>query len=264
MPGLGLGACCRTEREPVRWGRCVSLMAEQRVVGMAGELILVVDDEDKITGMVRQYLESEGYRTLAAGDGSAALELVRKHQPDLVVLDVMMPGRDGWSVCREIRSEGRIPVIMLTARAEEADKLLGLELGADDYLTKPFSIRELAARIRTVLRRAGGGAVNAPERDVATFGPLVVDFAAGEVSLEGNAISLTATEFKLLTTLARRPGRIFSRTQLMEVALGGYYEGYERSIDTHIRNLRKKVEPDPAEPRFVLTVHGLGYKFARE
>lgn len=230
---------------------------------MAGELILLVDDEERIIGMLRQYLESEGFRTLSASDGNSALELVRTHQPDLVVLDIMMPGRDGWSVCREIRSMGTTPVIMLTARAEETDKLLGLELGADDYLTKPFSVRELAARIRTVLRRTKthGDVDDNPDR--ATFGPLEIDSGSSEVIVEGRPVALTATEFKLLTALARRPGRVFSRTQLMEVALGGYYEGYERSIDTHISNLRKKIELDPAAPRFILTVHGLGYKFGK-
>jgi two-component system OmpR family response regulator len=230
---------------------------------VAGELILLVDDEDRITAMLRQYLESEGFRTLTAGDGNLALELVRTHLPDLVVLDIMMPGRDGWSVCREIRSTGKTPVILLTARAEESDKLLGLELGADDYVTKPFSVRELAARIRTVLRRVQGGGDPVQNTDQAAFGPLVIDYAAGEVALDGRPVALTATEFKLLTTLSRRPGRIFSRTQLMEIALGGYYEGYERSIDTHISNLRKKIEPDPAQPRFIVTAHGLGYKFGK-
>lgn len=231
---------------------------------MAGELILVADDEQRLTDVLREYLQAEGYRVLTAPDGEIALELAWKHAPDLIILDVMMPGRDGWSVCREIRTTTKIPVIMLTARAEETDKLLGLELGADDYMTKPFSVRELAARIRTVLRRAhGGGGEVEQDADRATFGPLLVDYAAGEVSIDGRPVALTATEFKLLTTLARRPGRIFSRTQLMEVALGGYYEGYERSIDTHISNLRKKIEPDPGQPRFILTVHGLGYKFGK-
>ncbi|HYG57467.1 MAG TPA: response regulator transcription factor [Symbiobacteriaceae bacterium] len=228
---------------------------------MAGELILVVDDEERIADSIRQYLETEGFRVLTAAEGNTALDLVRKHTPDLVVLDVMMPGRDGWSVCREIRSAGKIPVIMVTARSEEADKLLGLELGADDYLTKPFSVRELAARIRTVLRRTQGELAANPGDDAAQFGPLRINFQASEVTLDDDPVTLTATELKLLTTLARRPGRVFSRTQLMEVALGGYYEGYERSIDTHISNLRKKIEPEPAHPRWILTVHGLGYKF---
>jgi len=156
-----------------------------------------------------------------------------------------------------------MPVIMLTARTEEDDKLLGLELGADDYLTKPFSVRELAARIKTVLRRTQGAAdLRAPE-DRLTFDTLTIDLTTAEVTVDGDPVQLTSTEFKLLTTLARRPGRLFSRTQLMEVAMGGFYEGYERSIDTHISNLRKKIEPVPAEPRWILTVHGLGYKFAK-
>ncbi|HYF76640.1 MAG TPA: response regulator transcription factor [Symbiobacteriaceae bacterium] len=230
---------------------------------MAGELILVADDEQRLTDVLREYLQAEGYRVLTAPDGETALELAWKHTPDLIVLDVMMPGRDGWSVCREIRSRSSMPVIMLTARTEEDDKLLGLELGADDYLTKPFSVRELAARIKTVLRRTQGAAdLRAPE-DRLTFDTLTIDLTTAEVTVDGNPVQLTSTEFKLLTTLARRPGRLFSRTQLMEVAMGGFYEGYERSIDTHISNLRKKIEPVPAEPRWILTVHGLGYKFAK-
>lgn len=185
---------------------------------MAGELILVVDDEEGIRTVVRQYLETEGYRVLTAPDGNVGVEAVTKHAPDLVVLDVMMPGRDGWSVCREIRTAGPTPVIMLTARADEADKLLGLELGADDYLTKPFSVRELAARIRTVLRRSKGEHSLAAQSDRAEFGPLVIDFDAGEVTVNGEPVALTATEFKLLATLAKRPGRLFSRTQLLEIA----------------------------------------------
>jgi DNA-binding response OmpR family regulator len=230
---------------------------------VAGELILVADDEQRLTDVLREYLQAEGYRVLTAPDGETALELAWKHTPDLIVLDVMMPGRDGWSVCREIRSRSSMPVIMLTARTEEDDKLLGLELGADDYLTKPFSVRELAARIKTVLRRTQGAAdLRAPE-DRLTFDTLTIDLTTAEVTVAGDPVQLTSTEFKLLTTLARRPGRLFSRTQLMEVAMGGFYEGYERSIDTHISNLRKKIEPVPAEPRWILTVHGLGYKFAK-
>lgn len=230
---------------------------------MAGELILVADDEQRLTDVLREYLQSEGYRVLTAPDGETALELAWKHTPDLVVLDVMMPGRDGWSVCREIRSRSSMPVIMLTARTEEDDKLLGLELGADDYLTKPFSIRELAARIKTVLRRTQGAADLRAAEDRITVDTLIIDLTTAEVTVDGDPVQLTSTEFKLLTTLARRPGRLFSRTQLMEVAMGGFYEGYERSIDTHISNLRKKIEPVPAEPRWILTVHGLGYKFAK-
>ncbi|HEY3364081.1 MAG TPA: response regulator transcription factor [Symbiobacteriaceae bacterium] len=230
---------------------------------MAGELILVVDDESGITTTLRQYLEAEGFQVLAAADGNTATDLVKSHEPDLVVLDIMLPGRDGWAVCREIRARGKTPVIMLTARADEVDKLLGLELGADDYLTKPFSVRELAARIRTVLRRTRDQGTGSQQEDKVAFGSLVIDFGGYEVFVDGKPVSLTPTEFKLLSTLARRPGRIFSRLQLMEIALGSYYEGYERSIDTHISNIRKKVEPEPSAPRWILTVHGIGYKFVR-
>jgi len=226
---------------------------------MAAQKILVVDDEAKITEMVRKYLESEGYSVLTAADGNAALELAARENPDLVVLDIMLPGRSGLDVCRSLRQDTAIPVILLTAKTEEIDKLLGLELGADDYITKPFSLRELAARIRTVLRRVSPRE-GAPS-DRLTFGDLSLNLTSYEVTVAGQPVQLTPTEFKVLSTLVRSPGRVYSRLQLLDAALGEAYEGYERSVDTHISNLRRKIETDPANPRRIVTVYGLGYKF---
>lgn len=222
--------------------------------------ILVVDDEEKIREMVKNYLEKEGFEVVQAMDGPEALELVHRESPSLIVLDWMLPGLSGLEVCRRVREKGGIPVIMLTAKSEELDKLLGLELGADDYITKPFSLRELAVRIKVVLRRAepGGEAKNA---DILKAGNLEIDFNKHEVWSEGKNISLTPTEFKILSVLAGTPGRVYSRLQLLDAALGFAYEGYERSIDTHISNLRKKIEQDPANPRYILTVYGTGYRF---
>lgn len=226
---------------------------------MTGKRILVVDDETKITAMVRKYLESENFIVLTEADGDAALATVRREQPDLVVLDVMLPGRSGFDVCRSLRQETDIPVILLTAKTDEIDKLLGLELGADDYITKPFSLRELTARIRTVLRRVSPRE-EAPSERLA-FDDLIINLANYEVKAADQTVQLTPTEFKIFVTLARNPGRVFSRLQLLDAALGETYEGYERSVDTHISNLRRKIETDPANPRHIVTVYGLGYKF---
>lgn len=220
--------------------------------------ILVVDDEPKITQVLQQYLEQEGFRVRTAENGPEALAAVAAGGVDLVVLDLMLPGMDGFEVCRTIRAQTALPIIMLTAKAEEADKLVGLELGADDYVTKPFSVRELTARIRAVLRRIR---VDESEESVARYGDLEIDYAGHEVRCGGEPVALTATEFKILTALAERPGRVLSRLQLLTASLGEAYAGYERSIDTHVSNLRRKIEPDPANPRYVLTVFGLGYKF---
>ncbi|MFZ5818055.1 MAG: response regulator transcription factor [Bacillota bacterium] len=218
---------------------------------MAGERILIADDDPALRQMVREYLISEGYRVLEAADGRQALEMARRERPDVAMLDWMMPGISGLDVCRTIRAESSMPVIMVTARVEEPDKLLGLELGADDYITKPFSLRELTARLRALLRRAR------PEQreERLTFGEISIDLAGHAVSRGGEAVALTATEFKLLAALARSPGRVFSRLQLMEAALGEYYEGYERTIDSHISHLRRKLGGE-----LIQTVHGLGYK----
>ncbi len=225
--------------------------------------ILVIDDEPQIVEICRDYLKAAGFEALTAGDGASGLALARRARPDLIVLDLMLPGMDGLDVCRQLRREGSIPIIMLTARVEEADKLLGLELGADDYLTKPFSPRELVARVRTVLRRASGS----PASDVLRAGDLLLDRARYHLVLfpdqpaQQREISLTPTEFEILATLISQPGRIFSRAQLLNAVRGVAFESYERAIDSHIRNLRRKIEPAESEPRYIITVHGVGYKF---
>jgi DNA-binding response OmpR family regulator len=220
--------------------------------------VLVVDDEPIVREVVVKYLRREGFRTLEAGDGDTACALVERERLDLVVLDLMRPGTDGLAVCRWIRARSTLPVIMLTARGEEADRIVGLELGADDYVTKPFSPRELAARVRTVLRRAQEPVV----RDARlTFGDLEVDSATREVHLGGTALKLTAKEFDLLWFLANHPRHVFSRDQLMDRVWG-----YEAALDTgtvtvHIRRLREKIEEDPSRPRRLETVWGAGYRF---
>jgi two-component system alkaline phosphatase synthesis response regulator PhoP len=220
--------------------------------------ILVVDDEPKIVDICRDYLKAAGYEVVSALDGASGLAAARRERPDLVVLDLMMPEMDGLDVCRELRRDGNIPIIMLTARVEETDKLIGLELGADDYLTKPFSPRELVARVRTVLRRVGA----TPQTEVIRVGDLTLDRARYLAIMPGREVALTATEFDILATLANQPGRIFSRSQLLMAAHGVAFESYERAIDSHIRNLRRKIELEEGSPRYIITVHGVGYKFA--
>ncbi|HEU4918774.1 MAG TPA: response regulator transcription factor, partial [Candidatus Limnocylindrales bacterium] len=215
--------------------------------------------------LARDYLEHGGFAVVVARDGPAALEAVARSRPDLVVLDLGLPGLDGLDVTREIRRSSSLPIVMLTARDDELDKVLGLELGADDYLTKPFSPRELVARVRAVLRRvdsgsSAGGAT--PDRVVA--GDLTLDLPRMRAELAGRQIELTPTEFQLLATLAGRPGRIFTRSQLLDAVHGVAFESYERAIDTHVKNLRRKLEPDPRRPRYLLTVYGVGYRFADE
>lgn len=221
--------------------------------------ILVVDDEDKIRDLINKYLVNEGFQVIEAADGRQALELADSEKPDLIVLDWLLPGASGLEVCRQVRQKSNIPIIMLTAKTEEIDKLLGLELGADDYITKPFSLRELTARIRVVLRRADpGGETKANSIKV---DGLEINLDRHEVRSNGKSIALTPTEFKMLTFLFSNRGRVYSRLQLLDAVFGYAYEGYERSIDTHISNLRKKIEPDPANPRYILTVYGMGYRF---
>jgi DNA-binding response OmpR family regulator len=222
--------------------------------------ILVVDDEPRIAELARDYLEHAGFEVRIAGSGDAALEDIRRNRPDLVVLDLGLPGLDGLDVTREIRRDSNLPVIMLTARDDELDKLLGLELGADDYLTKPFSPRELVARVRAVLRRAA--ADTAPHGDVVRVGDLTLDVPRMRAEVNGRSVELTATEFALLATLARQPGRIFTRSQLLDAVHGVAFESYERAIDTHIKNIRRKLEPDPRRPTHILTVYGVGYRMA--
>lgn len=224
--------------------------------------ILVVDDEPGIVQIARDYLDRAGFRVITAGDGPTALRLARLERPALMVLDLMLPGMDGLDVTRVLRQDPatrKLPIIMLTARVEEADRLIGLELGADDYITKPFSPRELVARVRAVLRRSEDAGAPA---GVIHCGDLSVDLERRSVRRGGEPIELTATEFDLLAVLAREPGRPFTRAQLLERVYDTHYTGYDRTIDAHIKNLRRKIEPDPAAPRYILTVYGVGYKFA--
>jgi DNA-binding response OmpR family regulator len=223
--------------------------------------VLIVDDEPRIVSGVRRYFEQAGFDVLAAYDGPGGLSMALTERPDLVVLDLMLPGMDGMDVCRALRRESDVPIIMLTARVEEADKLIGLELGADDYVTKPFSPRELVARSRAVLRRVQKTSRAIPT-EIYDFGPMSFDVAARQCIVDGRVVPLTPTEFDLLSILVQNQGRVFSRTQLLEAAHLGVYEGVERTIDVHIHNLRRKLEPDPAHPRYILTAFGAGYRFS--
>jgi DNA-binding response OmpR family regulator len=223
--------------------------------------ILVVDDDKKTVDLIRLYLEREQHEVLVAYDGRAALEMARQRSPALVILDWMLPKVDGLDICRILRAESDVPIIMLTARSTEEDKLLGLDLGADDYVTKPFSPRELVARVRVVLRRSLLEEEVSPALHI---GELVIDFAAHEVWRCDEPVRLTPKEFKLLETLAHEPGRAFSRTELVNRVFGPDYEGFDRTIDVHLMNLRKKIEADPNRPTSLLTVYGVGYKFRRE
>jgi DNA-binding response OmpR family regulator len=226
---------------------------------MSGETILVVDDEPKIVKTVRAYLEDTGYRVVTADDGQMALTVFRHERPALVILDLGLPAIDGLDVARTLHRESNVPIIMLTARVDEVDKLIGLELGADDYVTKPFSPRELVARVRAVLRRAGAGKEPAPLPIVS--GDLAIDLERRQVTVGDRAVDLTATEFDLLVILARHAGRVFTRMELLDRVQGYAFDGYERTVDAHVKNLRQKIEPDPKQPRYVLTVYGVGYKF---
>ena len=221
--------------------------------------ILVVDDEPKIVKLVHDYLERAGFAVQAAGDGGSALSLARTVKPDLVILDLGLPSMDGLDVTRELRKLSNVPIIMLTARSEESDKLVGLELGADDYVTKPFSPKELVARVRVIFRRMENSALSS---ELIRVAGLTLDVPRMRVTAEDRPIEeLTPTEFALLAEMARAPGRVFTRAQLLEAAHGVAFESYERAIDAHIKNIRHKLEPDPAEPRYILTVYGVGYKF---
>jgi DNA-binding response OmpR family regulator len=223
--------------------------------------ILVVDDEPKIVSLARDYLEHSGFTVLTAADGREAVETARRRRPALIVLDLGLPSLDGLGVIREVRRESAMPIVILTARDDEVDKLVGLELGADDYITKPFSPRELVARVRAVLRRAAGSGTPS---EVLRVGDLEVDVPRMRVTVGGRGVELTASEFQLLETLARQPGRIFTRSQLLDALHGVAFESFERAIDTHVKNLRRKLEPDPRRPRYVLTVYGVGYRLADE
>lgn len=220
--------------------------------------ILIVDDEPKIVRLVADYLSTAGFGVATARSGDEALMRVRTEAPDLVVLDLGLPGLDGLDVTRSLRRTGDLPIIMLTARDDETDRVIGLELGADDYVTKPFSPRELVARVRAVLRRRAGN----HDSEHLRAGDLVLDFPRMRVSRNGTPVELTATEFQLLAAMARQPGRVFTRSQLLDVIHGVAFESYERAIDAHVKNIRRKLEPDPRSPRYLLTVYGVGYRLA--
>ncbi len=221
--------------------------------------VLLVEDEVKIARLVRDYLHQAGFAVIEATDGPAAISMARAERPDMIVLDLGLPGLDGLDVLRRLRAGSAVPIIIATARSEESDRIVGLELGADDYVTKPFSPKELVARIRAVLRRAeatlGGG-------EIVRSGPVVIDIPKRRVTKDDVEIDLTSTEFDLLLTLARRPGRIYTRAQLLDAVHGVAFESYERSVDAHIKNIRRKLEDDPKRPVLVQTVYGVGYRFA--
>ena len=223
--------------------------------------VLVVDDEPKIVQLTRDYLEHAGFRVASASDGKEALASFRRDAPDLVVLDLGLPTLDGLDVARAIRKSSNVPIVMLTGRGDEADRVAGLELGADDYVTKPFSPKELVARVRAVLRRSEMAAAPA---DLVRAGDVTLDVPRLSVRVKDRAVDLTPTEFQLLLALARSPGRVFTRAQLLDALHGVAFESYERAIDAHVKNIRRKLEADPREPRYLLTVHGVGYRFADE
>jgi DNA-binding response OmpR family regulator len=223
--------------------------------------VLVVDDEERLTSLVKTYLEQAGFRAVTAKNGREALFLARQEKPDLIILDVMMPEMDGLEFIRQHRKERETPIILLTAKVEDTDKLVGLEMGADDYVTKPFSPRELIARVRTVLRRAGQ---SAPNPDLLRVADVLLDRGGHVVKVSEKAVDLTPSEFDLLAVLISSPGRAFSRLELLDRIQGTTYEGYERTIDVHIKNLRAKIEPDVSKPRYIETVYGVGYRFAPE
>jgi len=223
--------------------------------------VLIVDDEPKIVALARDYLERAGFAVATAYDGKTALASARGDRPDLVVLDLGLPELDGLDVARTLRAESPVPIVMLTGRTEESDKLVGLEIGADDYVTKPFSPKELVARVRAVLRRSERPVAAS---DIVSAGAVTLDIPRMRVTVDERVIELTPTEFQLLATLAREPGRVFTRSQLLDAVHGIAFESYERAIDAHVKNIRRKLEPDPAHPRYLLTVYGVGYRFTEQ
>ena len=226
---------------------------------MAQYSVLLVDDDVKLVQLLQTYFNKEGFITYTANDGLDALQTARERKPNIIVLDLMLPGLDGWEVCRKIRKDSDIPIIMLTARDEESDRLVGLEIGADDYVTKPFSPREVVARVKAILRRANKEVVS---KEPIKAGGLTIDLERHQVMNGSQLVELTPTEFKLLEVLASNVGKVFSRLQIVEQTQGYTFEGYERTIDAHIKNLRRKLEPNPKKPCYIQTVYGIGYKFA--
>ena len=223
------------------------------------KLIMVVEDEMKIARLVRDYLQHAGFEVIVTGQGDAALATARGAKPDLIVLDLGLPDRDGLDVTRELRRASNVPIVILTARGDESDRIVGLELGADDYMVKPFSPKELVARVRAVLRRTETARAGPPE--VLRVADIEVDVPRLRVAVGGRSIDLTPTEFQLLVTFVREPGRVFTRGQLLDALHGVAFDSYERAIDAHVKNIRKKIEPTPGRPRYLLTVHGVGYRF---
>lgn len=223
------------------------------------QTILVVDDAENLRVLVKSYLAQEGYKVVTAGNGREALFVTRESKPDLIILDLMMPEMGGYEFMRHYSREGNAPIIVLTAKIEESDKVLGLELGADDYVTKPFSMRELAARVRAVLRRAGKAT---PQAEILRAGEIMLDRGGRLVQVSNQTVNLTPSEFDLLAALMAEPGRAFSRADLLDLLQGTTFEGYERTIDVHVRNLRTKIEPDPSQPCYIETVYGHGYRFS--
>jgi two-component system alkaline phosphatase synthesis response regulator PhoP len=223
--------------------------------------VLIVDDDVKLVHLLQTYFVKEGYITYSANDGLDALQMVWERKPDIIVLDLMLPGLDGLNVCRRIRRENDIPIIMLTARDEESDRLVGLEIGADDYVTKPFSPKEVVARAKAILRRSNKEVVRS---EAIKAGTLIIDLERHQITNDGRIVDVTPTEFKIVELLAGNAGKVYSRLQIVEQIQGYSFEGYERTIDAHIKNLRRKIEINSREPQFIQTVYGIGYKFAGE
>ncbi len=226
---------------------------------MSQRSVLIIDDDEKLVELLQLYFEKDGFVVFTANDGLTALKTAREKEPDILVLDLMLPGMDGWDICRALRRDSEVPILMLTARAEESDRLVGLEIGADDYVTKPFSPKEVVARVKAILRRTKRTAVKA---ESVRLGDVVIDLKQYQVTKGGQPVELTPTEFKMLELLAANPGRVFSRLQIVEQAQGYSFEGYERTIDAHIKNLRRKIEDNPREPVYIQTVYGVGYRMA--
>ena len=226
---------------------------------MAQYSVLIVDDDVKLVNLLRTYFDKEGFSIYSAYNGLDALQIVRERKPDIIILDLMLPGMDGWDVCRKIRKDNDVPILMLTAREEETDRLVGLEIGADDYVTKPFSPKEVVARVKAILRRTNKEVIR---HEPIRIGTISIDLERHEVTCNQQIVELTPTEFKILELLAMNKGKVFSRLQIAEQTQGYTFEGYERTVDAHIKNLRRKIEIQPKEPQYIQTVYGIGYKFA--
>lgn len=227
---------------------------------MSQNSVAIVDDDTKLTKLLQMYFDKEGFATWTAHEGFEAVRLVREKKPDIIILDLMLPGIDGWEICRRVRRDSDVPILMLTARDEETDRLIGLEMGADDYVTKPFSPREVVARAKAILRRYRKPAATKPEP--VKFGNLSIDFDRYEVKKNGELVDITPTEFKILELLTTNPGRVSTRLHMVEFIQEYAFDGYERTIDAHVKNLRRKLEDNPKEPQYIVTVYGVGYKFA--